>query len=163
MPTLARFEYEVFSRAAQGQPLTAVELKHIMQGFFAEGYGETMRDDPARTGITWAQFLHLYEPFYTFQYAIEIGAADALAAKILAGEEGWPSGTSSSSVRADRCIRWICSRWPVWICRHPRRWRPGSGIGKVGGSIGGVGRVVEMGFAQDVADRIVILGKRESC
>jgi oligoendopeptidase F len=88
MPTLARFEYEVFSRAAQGEPLTAVELNHIMQGFFTEGYGETMRDDPARTGITWAQFLHLYEPFYTFQYAIGISAADALAAKILAGEDG---------------------------------------------------------------------------
>jgi len=88
MPTLARFEYEVFSRASVGQPLTAVELKHIMQGFHAEGYGETMKDDPARTGITWAQFLHLFEPFYTFQYAIGISAADALAAKILASEKG---------------------------------------------------------------------------
>lgn len=88
MPTLARFEYEVFSRASEGQPLTAVELKHILQGFYAEGYGETMKDDPARTGITWAQFLHLFEPFYTFQYAIGISAADALAAKIVAGEKG---------------------------------------------------------------------------
>ena len=88
MPTLARFEQEVFSRASSGQPLTAAEMKHIMQGFFAEGYGETMKDDPARTGITWAQFLHLYEPFYTFQYAIGISAADALAAKILGGDKG---------------------------------------------------------------------------
>jgi oligoendopeptidase F len=88
MPTLARFEYEVFFRASEGQPLTAEELKHIMRGFFAEGYGETMKDDPARTGITWAQFLHLFDPFYTFQYAIGISAADALTAKILAGEEG---------------------------------------------------------------------------
>jgi oligoendopeptidase F len=88
MPTLARFEYEVFSRASEGQPLTAVELKHILQGFYAEGYGETMKDDPARMGITWAQFLHLFEPFYTFQYAIGISAANALAAKILAGEKG---------------------------------------------------------------------------
>jgi oligoendopeptidase F len=88
MPTLARFEHEVFSRASEGQPLTAVELKHLMQELYAEGYGETMKDDPARTGITWAQFLHLYEPFYTFQYAIGISAADTLAAKILAGEKG---------------------------------------------------------------------------
>ena len=88
MPTLARFEYEVFSRASEGKPLTAVELKHIMQGLFAEGYGETMEDDPARTGITWAQFLHLFEPFYTFQYAIGISAADALTTKILANEKG---------------------------------------------------------------------------
>jgi oligoendopeptidase F len=92
MPTLARFEYEVFSRASEGQPLTAVELKHILQGFYAEGYGETMEDDPGRTGITWAQFLHLFEPFYTFQYAIGISAADALAAKILAGEKGITEG-----------------------------------------------------------------------
>ncbi len=47
-----------------------------------------MKDDPTRTGITWAQFLHLYEPFYTFQYAIGISAADALAENILAGAEG---------------------------------------------------------------------------
>ena len=88
MPTLARFEYEVFSRASEGQPLTAGQLKHILQKLFAEGYGETMKDDPARTGITWALFLHLFEPFYTFQYAIGIGAADALAAKILSNEKG---------------------------------------------------------------------------
>jgi oligoendopeptidase F len=88
MPTLVRFEYEVFSRASEGQPLTAVELKHILLGFYAEGYGETMKDDPARTGITWAQFLHLFDPFYTFQYAIGISAADALAAKILTGGKG---------------------------------------------------------------------------
>jgi oligoendopeptidase F len=88
MPTLARFEYEVFSRASEGRSLNAVELKHIMLGLFAEGYGETMKDDPARTGITWAQFLHLYEPFYTFQYAIGISAADALAAKIMANAKG---------------------------------------------------------------------------
>jgi len=87
MPTLARFEYEVFSRAAQGQALTVVELNNIMGEYFAEGYGETMEDDPGRTNITWAQFLHLFDPFYTFQYAIGISAADALAAKILAGEK----------------------------------------------------------------------------
>jgi oligoendopeptidase F len=88
MPTLARFEDEVFTRAADGQALTAVELNEMMKGLFAEGYGETMKDDPARTGITWAMFLHLFEPFYTFQYAIGISAADALAAKFLAGEKG---------------------------------------------------------------------------
>jgi len=88
MPTLARFEFEVFHRAAEGQALTAVELNDILRGFYAEGYGETMKDDPGRTCITWAQFLHLYEPFYTFQYAIGISAADALTSKILAGEAG---------------------------------------------------------------------------
>jgi len=56
MPTLARFENEVFSRASEGQSLTAVELKYIFQRFYAEGYGETMKDDPSRTGITWRSF-----------------------------------------------------------------------------------------------------------
>jgi oligoendopeptidase F len=88
MPTLARFEYEIFSRAAEGKALTATELNAIMCEFYAEGYGETMKDDPGRTGITWAQFLHLYFPFYTFQYAIGISAADVLAAKILSDEKG---------------------------------------------------------------------------
>ena len=88
MPTLARFEYEVFSRSSQGQSLTALDLNGIMLDLYREGYGETMKADPARTGITWAQFLHLYDPYYTFQYAIGISAADAIAARLLEGEEG---------------------------------------------------------------------------
>ena len=60
MPTLARFELEVFSRAEKGQPLNADILNGIMGGFFAEGYGSTLEDDPDRTAITWAQFQHLY-------------------------------------------------------------------------------------------------------
>ena len=55
---------------------------------FAEGYGDTMTDDRERTAITWAQFRHLYVPFYTFQYSIGISAAHTLAYKILAGEPG---------------------------------------------------------------------------
>lgn len=88
MPTLARFELEVHTRAEQGQPLTAVILNNHMADLFAEGYGDTMTDDRERTAITWAQFRHLYVPFYTFQYSIGISAAHALADKILAGEPG---------------------------------------------------------------------------
>jgi len=86
MPTLARFEYEVFSRAQQDQPLNASILNQIMANLFTEGYGDTMVDDPERTAITWAQFPHLYFPFYTFQYAVGISAAHALAEKVLAGD-----------------------------------------------------------------------------
>jgi oligoendopeptidase F len=85
MPTLARFELQVHTRAEQGKPLTADILNSIMAGLFAEGYGDTLADDPQRTAITWAQFSHLYEPYYTFQYAIGISAAHALAGQILAG------------------------------------------------------------------------------
>jgi oligoendopeptidase F len=58
-----------------------------MKQVFAEGYGDTMIDDPARTAITWAQYQHLYAPFYTFQYAIGISAAAALANGVLAGQD----------------------------------------------------------------------------
>jgi oligoendopeptidase F len=84
MPTLARFELEVFTRAEQGKPLNVKIFNQIMQDLFAEGYGETLTDDPERTGITWATFLHLYMPFYTFQYAIGISAAHAVGEKVLA-------------------------------------------------------------------------------
>ena len=46
-----------------------------------------MTDDPVRTGSTWAQFIHLFEPYYTFQYATGISAAHALANQILAGDD----------------------------------------------------------------------------
>ena len=88
MPTLARFEYEVHTRMENDAPLTPDMLNGIMAGFYAEGYGETMSDDPRRTGSTWAQFGHLYEPYYTFQYATGISAAHALANGILADDAG---------------------------------------------------------------------------
>jgi len=92
MPTLARFELEVYERAQAGKPLTTTDLKEIMGRLFGEGYGETLRDDPERTAITWAKFLHLYIPFYSFQYAIGISAAHAASDKILLGEEGAVEG-----------------------------------------------------------------------
>lgn len=88
MPTLARFEYEVYSRAEQDKPLNATILNGIMRDLYAEGYGDTMTDDPDRTQITWGQFLHLYMPFYSFQYSVGISAAHALAEGILAGKTG---------------------------------------------------------------------------
>lgn len=84
MPTLARFEYEVYSRAENDQPLNANILNTLMADFFAEGYGDTMTDDRERTATTWGQFLHLYMPFYSFQYSVGISAAHALAEGILA-------------------------------------------------------------------------------
>ncbi|MEJ2759880.1 MAG: M3 family metallopeptidase, partial [Anaerolineales bacterium] len=78
MLNLASFELEVYTRAEQGKPLSAKILQDIMIEIYAAGYGDTLTDDPVRTGTTWAQFSHLYTPFYTFQYAVGISAADAL-------------------------------------------------------------------------------------
>lgn len=88
MPTLACFEDEVHTLVASGEAVTAEVLSTVMARLFTAGYGETMTDDPVRSGITWAQFGHLYEPFYTFQYATGISAAHAIASRILAGESG---------------------------------------------------------------------------
>jgi oligoendopeptidase F len=82
MPTLARFELEVFTRAESGKPLNANIMNSIMSDLYAEGYRDTMVDDPERTSITWAEFGHLYMPFYTFQYAVGISAAHALAEEV---------------------------------------------------------------------------------
>jgi oligoendopeptidase F len=86
MPTLAQFEFEVFNRAQQDQPLNASILNGIMTELFSEGYGNTLIDDPERTAITWAQFPHLYDPFYTFQYSVGISAAHALEARVRSDE-----------------------------------------------------------------------------
>lgn len=83
MPTLARFEFEAYSRQEQGKPLNTGILLGIMKDLYAEGYGQTLADEPERTSITWATFPHLYQPFYTFQYAVGISAAHALSDRVL--------------------------------------------------------------------------------
>ncbi len=88
MPTLARFEREAHERIWRGESATAGELIGLMADLFEEGYGGEMAIDRDRIGITWAQFPHLYVPFYVFQYATGISAANALARRILAGEPG---------------------------------------------------------------------------
>jgi len=88
MPTLARLEFEVCSRLQEGKPVRTQDLKSLMKQYYAEGYGDTMTDDPERTAITWAQFGHLYYPFYTFQYGVGISAATALANGVKAGKDG---------------------------------------------------------------------------
>jgi oligoendopeptidase F len=89
MPTLARFELAVHEGVEQHQSFSADSLIELMADLFAEGYGDEISLDRARTGITWAEFsTHLYANFYVFQYATGISGAHALAAKVLAGEEG---------------------------------------------------------------------------
>jgi len=86
MPTLARFELETHQRVEKGEPLTADYMNNLMADLFSEGYGGEMNVDRERVGITWATFTtHLYIDFYTFQYAIGIAAAHAIAKRILDG------------------------------------------------------------------------------
>jgi oligoendopeptidase F len=89
MPTLARFELETHERAEKGQPLTAETMNNLMADLFSEGYGGEMNVDRERVGITWGTFTtHLYIDYYSFQYAIGISAANAIAKRILDGVPG---------------------------------------------------------------------------
>jgi oligoendopeptidase F len=86
MPTLARFELETHQRIEKGEPLTADSMITLMADLFSEGYGGAMNLDRERVGITWGTFTtHLYIDYYSFQYAIGISAANAIARRILDG------------------------------------------------------------------------------
>ena len=86
MPTLARFELETHQRVEKGQPLTAETMNNLMADLFSEGFGGEMNLDRDRVGITWGTFTtHLYIDYYSFQYAIGISAANAIAKRILDG------------------------------------------------------------------------------
>jgi oligoendopeptidase F len=86
MPTLARFELETHQRVEKGQPLTADAMIELMADLFSEGFGGHMNLDRQRVGITWGTFTtHLYIDYYSFQYAIGIPAANAIARRILSG------------------------------------------------------------------------------
>ncbi len=88
MPTLARFEYEAHSRVERGEGLTASALTELIAELFEEPYGSAMVMDRERVGISWAQFLHMYQHYYVYQYATGISGAHALVDRILSGEEG---------------------------------------------------------------------------
>jgi len=97
MPTLARFELDCHEKIERGEALTADGMSRTLAGFFGEGYGGLVEIDEARLGITWAQFGHLYSPFYVYQYATGIAAANALAEDVRT--EGAPA--------AERYLRFL--------------------------------------------------------
>jgi oligoendopeptidase F len=89
MPILARFELAAHERVEAGGALSADWMSQTLLGFYREGYGSEVVIDPARMGITWARFSHLFMNFYVFQYGIGIAAAAALSEAILT--EGEPA------------------------------------------------------------------------
>jgi oligoendopeptidase F len=89
MPILARFELAAHERVEAGGALSADWMNQTLLGFYREGYGSEVVIDPARMGITWARFSHLFMNFYVFQYGIGIAAAAALSEAILT--EGEPA------------------------------------------------------------------------
>ncbi len=89
MPILARFELAAHERVEAGEALSADWMNQTLLGFYREGYGQEVVIDPARMGITWARFPHLFMNFYVFQYGVGISAAAALAQAVLT--EGEPA------------------------------------------------------------------------
>ncbi len=88
MPTLSRVERLLHGRYARGKAVSLSQLKGATVAAFAVAYGDTVEFDPERLGMKWAQFTHLYSPFYMFQYAVGISAAMAIGAQIIAGDTG---------------------------------------------------------------------------
>jgi oligoendopeptidase F len=88
MPTLARFELAAHRRLEEEQGLTADAMIDSFVELMSEGFGEEMEYDRDRLGIAWATFPHLYGDYYVFQYATGISGANALANRILSGQEG---------------------------------------------------------------------------
>jgi oligoendopeptidase F len=111
MPTLARFERDVHERVERGEGLTAELLEERMADLFGEAYGADFEFDRERVGITWAQFSHLYAPFYVYQYATGISGAHALARGVLGGEPG-------AAERYVDFLRAGGSRYPLDILRE---------------------------------------------
>lgn len=88
MPTLARFELETHQRVERGAGLNADGMIKLLAELYEEPYGQLMALDRRRVGIGWAQYLHLYQDFYVYQYATGIAGAHALSDRVLGGEPG---------------------------------------------------------------------------
>jgi oligoendopeptidase F len=86
MPILAQFELQMHELVESGQALTADVLNGMLAELFRKGYGPAVAVDPARDGIVWAEFPHLFSAFYVYQYASGIAAANTLAERVLSGE-----------------------------------------------------------------------------
>ncbi len=89
MPILARFELAAHERVEAGAALSADWMSQTLLGYYREAYGSEVVIDPARMGITWARFPHLFMNFYVFQYGVGIAAAAALSEAVLT--EGQPA------------------------------------------------------------------------
>ena len=83
MPSIARFELEVHTRIENGQPMNTPIVQDIMRDIMAEGYGDTMSYNADQASMRWAGLVHMFIPFYSFQYAIGISAAHAIADDVL--------------------------------------------------------------------------------
>jgi oligoendopeptidase F len=86
MPTLARFELETHQRVEKGQPLTAESMIELDGRPVQRRLWRRNERGPSAGRHHLGTFTtHLYIDYYSFQYAIGISAANAIAKRILDG------------------------------------------------------------------------------
>ena len=110
MPTLVRFEREVHAAVERRQPLAAGDLTELAARLFAEAYGPEVEVD-RRVGIAWAEFPHLFEPFYTFQYTVGLSVALAQVTRIeaAAAAAGGAAAGAAASAEATSYLEFLAA------------------------------------------------------
>lgn len=83
----AEFEHAIYSKDAQGEPLTSESLNQLYKEMNEKYYGPSVNSDSA-IEVEWARIPHFYFNYYVFQYATGFSAAIALAQAIIDQEEG---------------------------------------------------------------------------
>ena len=85
----AEFELAMHQMGEQGQPITGEALAALYLGITRRYYGHEGKtcivDD--YVAHEWSFIPHFYRDFYVFQYATSFTAAEALASKVLSGDE----------------------------------------------------------------------------
>jgi oligoendopeptidase F len=85
----AEFELRMHEMGEKGQPITGDSLAALYMGitkrYYAHDAGVCHVDD--YIAHEWSFIPHFYRDFYVFQYATSFTAAEALSAKVLAGDD----------------------------------------------------------------------------
>ena len=88
MPTISRVEHTLHTLYARSRTLSTADIRKATVTAFSAAYGNSVEYEPERLGMMWAQFCHLYRPYYMFQYAIGISAAMAIGHRLLSDTPG---------------------------------------------------------------------------
>jgi oligoendopeptidase F len=87
----AEFELRIHEAAERGEALTGEKLSRvyleILKKYYGHGEGICIIDE--LYGVEWAYIPHFFMNFYVFQYSTSFIASQAIAAKIIGGEEGF--------------------------------------------------------------------------
>jgi len=88
MPILSSLERKTHDEYASGGSVSLDDLCEWTREAFTTAYGPAVTCDEERVGIKWAQYAHLYDPGYPFQYIVGLSAALVIGKRFRAGEEG---------------------------------------------------------------------------